>query len=94
MKQTIVSQVTPHVLGIIDLAKQAENGANVDWHVRDSVARTFSELGHLYNARDLISAYIQHLEKTAQDAGPIRKAYTGVLRSAATAAAQKLGQLD
>lgn len=40
MKTTVVGLVTPHLLRIVDLANDAEKGANVDWHVRDAVAKT------------------------------------------------------
>ncbi|WP_297831796.1 hypothetical protein [Thermomonas sp.] len=94
MKQTVISLVTPHVLTVVDLAKLSETGANVDWHVRDAVAKAYAELGHLYNARDLISAYIEGLESTARDVGPGHRVYAGTLKSAATLAAQRLKELD
>lgn len=86
MKATVVGLVTPHLLKIIDLAKEAETGANVDWHVRDAVAKTISDLGDQYNAEDLLSAYIQGLETVAQEAGQARKAYARVLQAAVAAA--------
>lgn len=90
MKATVVGLITPHVLRIDDLAKQAETGAKVDWHVRDAVAKTIAELGLQYNARDLLSAYIQWLETAAHEAGPARKAYASVLQAAAATAAREL----
>lgn len=90
MKVTIVGLVTPHLLRIIDLAKQAETGVNVDWHLRDAVARTIDDLGAQYNASDLLSAYHQGLETAAQDAAPTRKAYARALQAAAAVAARNL----
>ena len=74
MKATVVGLVTPHLLRV------------VDWHVRDAVARTIDELGHLYNAQDLRAAYIQGLETAAREAGPARVAYARVLQAALAAA--------
>lgn len=93
-KATVVGLVTPHFLRVVDLAKQAETGINVDWHVRDAVAKTIDDLGHLYNARDLLSAYIQGLESAARDAGQSRKRYTEMLQTAASLAARELEKLD
>ena len=86
MKATVVGLITPHVLRIADLAEQAETGANVDWHVKDAVATTIRELGLQYNARDLLSAYVQWLESAASETGEARQAYAHVLQVAATAA--------
>lgn len=86
MKATVVGLVTPHVLRVIDLATQAETGANVDWHVRDLVSRTLEELGQQYNASDLLSAYADGLEAVAQEAGRGRMFYANVLRTAAAMA--------
>ncbi|MFC7300358.1 hypothetical protein [Cognatiluteimonas weifangensis] len=86
MKATVAGLITPHVLRVADLAKQAEAGANVDWHVKDAVAATIRELGLQYNARDLLAAYVQWLETTAREAAPAREAYARVLQAAATAA--------
>ena len=90
MKATVVGLVTPHLLRIIDLAKQAETGTNVDWHLRDAVAKTAEDLGHQYNAHDLLSAYAQGLETAAQEVGPGRHAYAGALKTAAAQAARTL----
>ena len=79
MKATVVGLVTPHLLRIIDLAKQAETGTNVDWHLRDAVARTIEDLGQQFNASDLLSAYLHGLETAAQDAGKGRYAYASAL---------------
>lgn len=92
-KATIVGLITPHFLKVIELAKQAEAGVNVDWHVRDTVAKTIDDLGHQYNARDLLSAYIQGLETAARDAGQGRKLYTGMLQIAASMAAREIEKL-
>lgn len=86
MKATIAGLVTPHLFRVVDLAKQAETGANVDWHVRDAVAKTVDELGHQYNARDLFEAYVQGLERAAEEAGRVRKPYARVLQVAAQTA--------
>ncbi|HRO62885.1 hypothetical protein [Thermomonas sp.] len=94
MTKTTVSLVTPHILSVIDLAKQAETGINVDWHLKDAVAKTYADLGHQFNARDLISAFIHGLETTAEQAEPRRKFYSGALRTAAALATQRLNELD
>jgi hypothetical protein len=94
MKATVVGLITPHVLRVADLAKQAEAGANVDWHVRDAVAKTIDDLGSQYNARDLLSAYIQWLETATQEAGQFRQAYVSVLRAAGAAAARHVQERD
>lgn len=90
MKPTIVGLVTPHVLRVIDLARDAETGVNVDWHLRDAVAKTFEDLGQQFNAQDLLSAYVQGLETAAQDAARIGKVYAGVVQAAAALAARNL----
>ncbi|MBV2208125.1 MAG: hypothetical protein KUL77_00990 [Thermomonas sp.] len=82
MKATIVGLVTPHVFRVIDLAKQAEAGVNVDWHLRDTVASSINELAPQYNADDLKAAYIHGLEAAAKEAEWTRKAYIGALQSA------------
>ncbi len=90
MKVTIVGLVTPHLLRVIDLAKEAETGANVDWHVRDAVAKTVDDLGHQYNAPELLAAYVQGLETAVEAAGRGRMFYSGVLKTAAAQAARNL----
>ena len=90
MKATVVGLITPHVMRVADLAKQAETGAIVDWHVRDAVAKTIHELGLQYNASDLLSAYTHWLETAAEEALPARKAYASVLRAAAATAARDI----
>jgi len=86
MKATVVGLVTPHLLRIVDLANEAQKGVNVDWHVRDAVARTMDELGHQYNASALVTAYVEGLEAAAGQAAGARAAYIGVLQAAAAAA--------
>jgi hypothetical protein len=87
MKATVVGLVTPHVLKLIDIAKQAESGMNVDWHLRDAVARTLDDLGQQFNKRELLAAYIHGLQVAASDARPTRRVYIGKLREAAALAA-------
>ncbi len=94
MKATIVGLVTPHFLRVVELARQAETGVNVDWHLRDAVAKTTDELGHQYNARELLSAYILGLETAARDGGQGREVYAGMLLAAASMAARELEKLD
>ena len=91
MKETIVGLVTPHVMQVVELARQAETGVNVDWHLRDAVAKTIAELGHQYNASDLLSAYVQGLEGAAENAGRSRSLSATALRAAAALAARELG---
>ena len=86
MKATVVGLVTPHVLRIMDLAKQAESGINIDWYLRDAVAKTINDLGHQYNARELLSAYSQGLRAAADDAGRVRSTYANALQAAAAIA--------
>ncbi|MFN7136837.1 MAG: hypothetical protein ACK4MU_04885 [Thermomonas sp.] len=94
MKATVVGLVTPHVFKVIDLAKQAQSGTNVDWHLRDAVARTVDELGQQFNARELLTAYAHGLETAAGDAGPGRTTYAGLLQTAAGMARRELHKLD
>ena len=86
MKATVVGLVTPHLLRIVDLANEAEKGVNVDWHLRDAVARTAGELGDQHNAQALVAAYIEGLEAAAGQALRTRVAYIHVLQAAAAAA--------
>ena len=86
MKATIVGLVTPHLLRVVDLANEAQKGVNVDWHVRDAVARTMGELGEQYNAPALVAAYVEGLEAAADQAAKNRSAYIAVLKAAAAAA--------
>ncbi len=86
MNATVVGLVTPHLLRIVDLANQAEKGANVDWHVRDTVARTMEELGQQHNASALVASFVEGLETAAGQVPRIRGAYIGALRAAAAAA--------
>ena len=88
MKVTVVGLVTPHVLRVVDLAKQAETGVNVDWHLRDAVTKTVEDLGQQYNAPELLAAYAHGLETAAQDVGKGRFAYASALKSAAAQAAR------
>ena len=89
MRATVVGLVTPHLLRIVELAVEAEKGVNVDWHLRDAVARTMRELNDQFNAPALVTAYVDGLENTAGQAAETRVAYVGVLQAAA-AAARKL----
>lgn len=90
MTATVAGLVTPHLLRVVDLARQAETGANVDWHVRDAVKKTLGELGDQYNAGDLLTAYVQGLATAAEEAARERKPYARVLREAATQAMRDL----
>ena len=86
MRTTVVGLVTPHLLRIVDLANDAEKGANVDWHVRDTVAKTMGELGDQFNAPALVAAYVEGLENVAAQAPKARVEYVRVLQAAADAA--------
>lgn len=83
MRATVVSLVTPHLLRIVDLANEVEKGVNVDWHVRNAVANTMSELGEQYNAPVLVASYVEGLENAASQAPITRVAYVRVLQAAA-----------
>lgn len=93
MNVTIANLVTPHLLKVVDLAKQAETGGNVEWHVRDTVGRTIDALGHQYNARDLLTSYVQGLETAAKENGRVYSAYSRTLQAAADQAARHLERL-
>lgn len=86
MNPTVVSLVTPHVLRVVDLANEAENGVSVDWHLGGAVIKTLSELGQQYNAPVLVAAYIEGLESAATQAAPKRTEYIRALQAAAAAA--------
>ena len=86
MKATVVGLVTPHLLRVVDLANQAERGVNVDWHLRDAVAKSMGELGDQYNAAALVAAFVEGLENAATQAPKSRTKYIGALQSAAAAA--------
>lgn len=86
MKATVAGLVTPHLLRVVDLATEAEKGVNVDWHLRDTVGRTLSDLREQYNAQALIAAYIEGLENAAAQAGKARTEYAGALQAAAALA--------
>ena len=90
MKATVANLVTPHLLSVVDLAKQAEIGGNIEWHLRETVSRTIEALGHQYNARDLLATYIEGLEAAARAKGRIYSAYARALQAAAAQAAQHL----
>lgn len=85
-KATVVGLVTPHLLRVIDLANQSEQGVNVDWHVRSAVADTLRELGDQYNAGALMAAYVEGLENVLSQAPVTRPAYARVLKAAVGAA--------
>jgi hypothetical protein len=85
MRATVVGLVTPHLLRIVDLGNEAEKGVNVEWHVRDAVAKTMRELGEQYNAPALVAAYVEGLETVAGQAAGTRAAFVGVLQVAAAA---------
>ena len=89
-KATVVGLVTPHLLRVVDLANQAEKGANVDWHVRDAVSKTMVELGDQYNATVLVAKYLEGLANAANQAPRARLTYVAVLRAAADAARRLL----
>ena len=83
MKSTVAGLVTPHLLRIVELANSAQNGARVDWHVRDAVAKTMGELGDQFNAPELVAAYVEGLENAAAQAPRARLEYASVLHAAA-----------
>lgn len=85
-KATVVGLVTPHLLRVVDLAIEAEKGVNVDWHVRDAVARTMGVLEDQWNAPALVGAYVEGLENAASLAPKTRVAYVRALQAAADAA--------
>ena len=86
MNHTVVNLVTPHLLRIIDLANQAENGVNVDWHLQGTVDTTMRELRDQWNADALVASYVEGLESAASQAPKNRAAYARVLKTAAAAA--------
>lgn len=86
MRATVVDLVTPHLLRVVDLASQAQNGAKVDWHVRDAVSATVRQLGEQFNAASLMGAYVDGLEAAASQAPKGHVTYADTLRAAATSA--------
>jgi hypothetical protein len=86
MRATVVGLVTPHLLRIVDLANQAEKGVNVDWHVRDAVAKTMGELSDQHNATALVASYIEGLEAAEGRAAKSHVEYLRVVRAALAAA--------
>ena len=86
MKSTVAGLVTPHLLRIVELANNAQDGAKVDWHVRDAVAKTMGELGDQFNAPELVTAYLEGLENAAAQAQSARVVYASVLQAAADTA--------
>lgn len=94
MKPTIANLVTPHLLRVVDFAKQAEAGGNIEWHLRDAVAKTLDALGHQYNARDLLSTYIEGLEAAVREKGRNYSAYSRTLQAAAAQATRYLEDLS
>ena len=85
-RATIVGLVTPHLLRIVDLAHEAEKCMNVDWHLRDAVAKSMEELAGVWNASAATSAYIEALESAIAQAPKHREHYVRVLQAAADAA--------
>ena len=71
-RATVVGLVTPHLLRVVDLANEAEKGVNVDWHVREAVAKTVGDLGDQYDAPALVGSYVEGLENAASQAPKTR----------------------
>lgn len=86
MNATVVGLVTPHLLRVVDLASEAEKGVNVDWHLRDAVSKSMSEMRDQWNAPALVAAYVDGLETAAGNAPASRTAYIRALKSAAASA--------
>lgn len=84
-RKTVVGMVTPHLLRIVDLANQAEQGVNVDWHLREAVDKSIGELGELYTGPAAVAAYLEGLENAASQAPRHREAYIRVLQAAVDA---------
>lgn len=59
----------PHLLRVVDLAGQAQQGMAVDWHPREAVAATKAELVDRANALALVAAYVEGLESAAAQPG-------------------------
>lgn len=86
MATTVVGLVTPHLLRVVDLANEAQKGANVEWHLRGIVSTTLAELRDQWNGPALEAAYIEGLENAAASAMPSREVFIRVLKAAAAAA--------
>lgn len=89
MRATVVDLVTPHLLRVVDLASQAQRGANVDWHLRDAVSATVHQLAEQINASALLGAYVDGLESAAGHAPKGHLVYAQTLQ-AALATARRL----
>lgn len=86
MSGTVAGLVTPHLLRVVDLANQAENGMKVDWIVRGTVSTSMTELRDQWNAPALVASYVDGLEAAAANAAPAREIYVRVLKAAAAVA--------
>ena len=86
MKTTVAGLVTPHLMRIVDIANSAQNGVKVDWHLRDSVAKTMRDLGDQANATELVAAFVEGLENAASQAPRARLEYASTLQAAAESA--------
>jgi len=86
MRATVVGLVTPHLLRVVDLANEAQKGVNVDWHLREVVARSMGEMADQYNASSLMDAFVDGLESAAGNAPKARADYVRALQAAADAA--------
>ena len=82
MTTTVAHFVTPHLLRVVDLAKSAQQGSNVDFHVRDSVGKTMAQLTGQFNAEVLVSAYLEGLENLASQGPSNQAAYQRALQIA------------
>jgi len=83
MRATVVGLVTPHLLRVVALADQAEKGVvAVDWHIRETVTATMTDLGDQYNAPTLVAAYVDGLEQAASQVPKTRVQYSRALQIA------------
>lgn len=86
MNRTAIDLVTPHLLRVVSLARQAESGVNVSWHVRDAVTKSLGDMRGQYNEAALVSSYVEGLAAEAERAPVSRDAYAEALRLAVATA--------